>query len=640
MRSESNKIQAGATTSTFDGPNIVSEAERKNLTGTGRIDALNQLAWSLRRFDVNRASEYANEALEESRQLNYAAGEGEALLVLGTLAWLSSHDVDAFDYFQQSLILMRATGNRAREAGVLYRLGNVLVRRGDYGDGLRHFQDAQRIYEQLGDDRGVANVLICRGSVCMYERDFPAMLHHLQAALALYKKLDDSQGTSMALNNLSLCHQELGDLAAALSDSRKALAIKEAIQDERGMAICYNNMGGIYNEMGAYEKGRDFHQRSLHTWATRGGSGQAEALLGLAESHRGLADLEQALAYLDQAMALAKQHELPEIQVRILHKFSEIRALQGDFEQALTDFQEAAKIESELLNKEKNKIISELRARFEIEKSQREAEIYRLRHERLARELKIARQIQSGLLPLENPVVRGLNVAGYCLPAREVGGDYYDFIQIPGSDLLFVVISDVSGKGVPASLLSIAFRTLVRALIAANLPLVDILALANTHLFQDINRVGQPMFISALVMCWNPQESELTYVNAAHDPFLLHRTGQDTCERIWGGGMWLGVEPDIRAFLETGRIKLKSGDRVLLYTDGVTECFSESGSMFGLAGLERFFRQSGNQGLIEVINDLLKELSRYQVGDSGQHDDVAVVVMEKSASATMSDNGL
>jgi sigma-B regulation protein RsbU (phosphoserine phosphatase) len=241
---------------------------------------------------------------------------------------------------------------------------------------------------------------------------------------------------------------------------------------------------------------------------------------------------------------------------------------------------------------------------------------------RLERELQVAYQVQAGLLPAEIPQISGWELAAYWKPAREVAGDFYDFIPLEG-DKLGLVIADVTDKGMPAAL----FMAFTRSIIRASLDRA-------TSPEEGISRANQLVcaestfrfFVTLFYALLDPSTGELIYVNAGHNPPLLHRSDNSELVLLTRTGIPLGIEPD--AAFEQQVVKLHAGDFILFYTDGVIEAFDDQGQEFGMPRLEQVVRscqQSSARQIIAAIDEALVA----HAGTAAPFDDITFVVLKR-----------
>jgi len=245
---------------------------------------------------------------------------------------------------------------------------------------------------------------------------------------------------------------------------------------------------------------------------------------------------------------------------------------------------------------------------------------------RMEEELKIARETQLRLLPQHDPTVKGLDVSGICLPALEVGGDYYDYIQLP-DEKLAVIIGDVSGKGVPAAM----YMTLIKGVIQfASGTIIEpkrVLTETNRLVCQSFKR---GTFVSMIYAVIDVKEKTLRYVRAGHNPLLLVNRHTAAMSAPIPKGMALGlVESQVfEKTLEEITVSLCSGDTLVFYTDGFSEAKNEDGEEYGEARLLNAITLFASKPTSrEVVQAICKDIQRF-TGFAPQHDDMTMVVVK------------
>jgi serine phosphatase RsbU (regulator of sigma subunit) len=239
----------------------------------------------------------------------------------------------------------------------------------------------------------------------------------------------------------------------------------------------------------------------------------------------------------------------------------------------------------------------------------------------LARDLEQAAEIQQGFLPAVAPVIRGLDVAGHNAPCRTVGGDYYDFFPY-GSSRIAMVLGDVSGKGMPASLLMMGLQARVQVLIEEPRSLADVMTRLNriTSANCPSNR-----FISLFFCILDGDTGDLTFCNAGHNPPVLVRA-DGTYEQLKGGGPVLGIMPTID--YQEHQAKLEEGDVLVIYSDGVTEANNPVGDEFDFEGLATAVIEDRTQPARTIISQINKALVTYTAG-APQADDITLIVARR-----------
>jgi len=245
---------------------------------------------------------------------------------------------------------------------------------------------------------------------------------------------------------------------------------------------------------------------------------------------------------------------------------------------------------------------------------------------RMERELQMAREVQASLLPHETPQIPGWEFAARWQPAREVAGDYYDFIPVgfnlaPGLGSLGIVIADVSDKGMPAALFMALTRSIVRASVGHAPSPADGIARANRLICTDS---AGGMFVTLFYALLNPEAGEIAYVNAGHNPPLLYRAEQDRLVELTRTGMALGVVAD--SPFEQRTVHLNPGDFILLYTDGVTDATDAHLQDFGMERLRRVILDHQHAPATDVVAALEQAIDDF-TGSAAPFDDIATVVI-------------
>jgi serine phosphatase RsbU (regulator of sigma subunit) len=252
--------------------------------------------------------------------------------------------------------------------------------------------------------------------------------------------------------------------------------------------------------------------------------------------------------------------------------------------------------------------------------------------ERIEQELRVARLIQQTLLPKEVPDLEGYKLAAYYQPAREVGGDFYDFLKLD-DEHLGLVVGDVTDKGVPAAIVMATTRTMLRASAQRLDSPGEVLKRVNDVIVRDI---PPNMFITCLYAILNLKSGLLRYANAGHDlPYRRRRRSSSNnngggAEELRATGMPLGLLPGMR--YEEKEIVLDRGDSVLFYSDGLVEAHDPQREMFGFPRLQGLVGAHRSDGPA-MVNFLLSELARFTGEEWEQEDDITLVTLDRSETA-------
>jgi serine phosphatase RsbU (regulator of sigma subunit)/anti-sigma regulatory factor (Ser/Thr protein kinase) len=240
--------------------------------------------------------------------------------------------------------------------------------------------------------------------------------------------------------------------------------------------------------------------------------------------------------------------------------------------------------------------------------------------ERIEQELRVAQLIQQQFLPKQTPDLPGWQVAAFYRAAQEVGGDFYDFIDLGGSRI-GLVVGDVTGHGVPAALVMATTRSFIRAQAARAGRPSDVLSQANEFLHSDI---PQNMFVTCLYAILDHATGHMTFANAGHDlPFVRTSTG---LVELRATGMPLGLMPGMK--YEEREFTLAPGDTMLLHSDGLAEAHAPDREMFGFPRVKGIVASKANGK--ELIDDLLTSLHRFTGAEWEQEDDITLVTVSRA----------
>ena len=261
----------------------------------------------------------------------------------------------------------------------------------------------------------------------------------------------------------------------------------------------------------------------------------------------------------------------------------------------------------------------DLTQRLQAEQAARHAEV---KLAGVRKEITIAREIQESLFPGEPLLLPDVQIAGYCLPAAQVGGDYFDYFR-RGDDRIDVVIADVSGHSVGAALFMVETRSTLRAPTRPDGNAAETLACLNASLYEDLDHAG--FFITMFYLQYNPVTGQLNYANAGHMPPFLFREGDLAYSTLDTDGLILGVKTVVR--FEERTLFLKRGDVAFLYTDGIVEADNAEGDFYGTERLAEVLARNRHLEPEELIGQVMEDLRSFSNRDCFI-DDVTMVVMK------------
>ena len=246
---------------------------------------------------------------------------------------------------------------------------------------------------------------------------------------------------------------------------------------------------------------------------------------------------------------------------------------------------------------------------------------------RLDHDLEIARDIQRILLPAEAPAISGFEVSGINVPARQVSGDYFDYIKVD-DERLGVAIADVSGKGVPASLIMAICRSVLRSQATQNPSPADVLKKVNRQLYPDIK---EDMFISMAYLILDHAHNGVTLARAGHDAPLLYKRQTQTVAPLKPPGLVLGIDSGsvFDRMTNDFNVPLERGDVLVLYTDGVTEALDAEGYEFGIERTIQSVRASAGDGASAIVARVIEDVRNF-AGSQPQNDDITLIAIRKT----------
>ncbi len=253
------------------------------------------------------------------------------------------------------------------------------------------------------------------------------------------------------------------------------------------------------------------------------------------------------------------------------------------------------------------------------------ARLYKTESEKIKieRDLDLARKIQQGLLPKCIPSLNGLDICGEMIPAMQVGGDYYDLIQISDTKL-FVAVADVSGKGLSASLYMTKLQTMIQMVCKNSLSPKEILTEVNKRLYESMER---SWFITMTLALFDTENGNVKFCRAGHMPLYIAQNGK--VESVKTQGIGLGLEKGLifEKTLVEEEIKFKPNQVFAFFSDGITEAMNENNELFGEDNLIEILKGKSNLKSVEIMQDVLDEVKKFK-GKAKPNDDMTMVIVK------------
>ena len=238
-------------------------------------------------------------------------------------------------------------------------------------------------------------------------------------------------------------------------------------------------------------------------------------------------------------------------------------------------------------------------------------------------EMELAKRIQTALLP-DREKVKGFEIAATMVPAKEVGGDYYDIVETPTGDK-WVTIGDVSGHGVDSGLIMMMAQTSILSTVHSSTDYKPsaVLQSVNSILRENISRLGSDHYMTMMAIRFN--ESQMTLAGK-HQDIIIYRSALNKTETIPTKGTWLGIDEDIGKYLNDVSVTIEEGDLILLFTDGITEATNRNGEMYGQVRLEQALNEYADLPVRKILDKVIEDVTVFQ---EEQLDDMTLVVIKK-----------
>jgi sigma-B regulation protein RsbU (phosphoserine phosphatase) len=245
---------------------------------------------------------------------------------------------------------------------------------------------------------------------------------------------------------------------------------------------------------------------------------------------------------------------------------------------------------------------------------------------RMDSDLQVAQEIQRILLPSSSPTLRNYDIDGINMPARQMSGDYYGYIRV-APDRWGVAIADVSGKGVPASLIMSMCRSVLRVEAPGKTSAAEVLNKVNRHIYPDIK---EDMFISMAYLLLDENGNDITLCRAGHDAPLLYEAKTRSVRKLNPPGMALGIDSGdvFERVTRDFTLQMAPDDCLILYTDGITEALDARGDEYGIKQLTESIEASAHEGAVALRKRLTDDLLAF-IGNHAQSDDITLIVIRK-----------
>jgi tetratricopeptide (TPR) repeat protein len=391
------------------------EKKLQKVSGKGKVDVLNDLAFVYKRRAPKKTIEYANQALKLSKRIKYKKGEARSLHNIGIGNYVLSDYGKALEYYQRVLKIVRENGDKERIAASLNSIAGLYCNLSNYDKALEYNLKSLKIWEEVGNKEDIALSLNNIGVIYYYLCDYDRALGYYLKSLKISEEIGDKKNILMSLSNLGVIYERLSNYDKALEYSQKSLKIQEEIGDKWGIAVSLNNIGIVYKKLSNYDKALEYHLKSLEMREEIGDKqviatsldnigtvyknlnnydkalgyhlkalkmreeigdkfGIAASLNNIGENHTKMKSYDKALLNLERGLKIAKEIKAKElIENNYKHCF-ELYAERGDFKKAYEYHKLYHDVNKSMFNDKSSKQINELQVRYDTLKKEKKIE--------------------------------------------------------------------------------------------------------------------------------------------------------------------------------------------------------------------------------------------------------------------------
>ncbi len=350
-------------------------------TGTARVSLLTEMCKCYWYSNPETALSYGSQALDLANTLGDKKGKSTALRVIGAVYQFQGNYPAALDYYHKSLVFSQAVQDMKGVAATYNNLANVFRLQGDYPLSLDHHFKALKIREDIQDEAGMAASLNNIANIYYFQNEWDKCLKYHERAREIREQLDDVWGLAASYSNMSAVFSKRDQMKKAVEYEETALSLRRSINDLQGAASSLQNLGNMYSESKDFEKGLQFQMESL---AIREGMGLQDSisssLLGISQTHFSMGKLEKALDFAERSYKISEQIGALSQMRSILEHLSRVTSAMENYKKAWEWQNRLIEVKDQLFSEDKNKQLATLETRYEMEKKEQEAEIYRLKN--------------------------------------------------------------------------------------------------------------------------------------------------------------------------------------------------------------------------------------------------------------------
>ncbi len=625
---------------------------------------LNEQAWDLRKSNPEQMLALAQQTNALAHTIEYREGLAYSLFVSANAYWRLANYPRALEDAQTCLDLYRELDNKSNQARTLNTTATIYIELCDYQTALDYLLKAVTIYEDLNLVMPLATVLGNIAAIYTRLEQFLIALEYFQRAITALERHEaqDTNSYPLLLNNAGFNYLKLGQYSEALDYQHRALAALGETENQYVLGYIYSNLGETHRHLKQFEVSLDFLLKAAAIWEQIYKASLCETLLELGNLYSDTEQYAQAEERFAQALASATETGRRDVVYQIHLAYSKLYRKMSDPTRAFEHYEQYAAIRAEVSNSENQKAMVAAQARFQVEKTEREREIFRLRNVELAgalqkvetanreiatlntrleaenlrmeSELQITRRLQQMVLPnkqeLDEVCKDGLDVAAFMQPATEVGGDYYDVLRYPNGVKLG--IGDVTGHGLESGVLMLMVQTAIRTLVTSQeQDTLRFMNLLNRTIYDNVQRMGSAKNLTLALLDYKRREGgggHLSLCGQHEQMIIVRQDGRleqiDTIDL----GFPVGLEEDISEFVGVFETDLAAGDVVVLYTDGITEATNTANQDYGSEQLCQIVQAHHTENAHKIKHAVISDLLDF-IGTQEIFDDITLVVLKQ-----------
>jgi len=385
----------------------------KTVSGQDRVRNLNKLAFAYNNSDIEKTKQYADQALELAKKLNCKSEIARSFNNLGIFYHRRGEYSRAKELYFKALDIFEEVDNEHHIASTKNNIGTIYQLFSNYEEALKFHFEALKIWEKLKDKKYLSRTFNNIGIIYEREERYNLALEYHLKSLKIKKEIKDTQNSAISYNNIGIIYKKMKNYDLAMKYYLKGLQIKKKIGEKRTIAISYINIGCLYVEKSSNDIALEYYLKALKIFE------ELEEKYGIIISckdlgiiYKDLLNYKLAYKYLERSLKIACEIESKRLMAEAIKGLSELFEAQKDPGQALQYYKRYHALEKEIFNEKKSKQITEMQTKYEVDRKEKEAEIYRVANDKLKQEIKVRKKVEKEIktsrerLKLLNKIIR------------------------------------------------------------------------------------------------------------------------------------------------------------------------------------------------------------------------------------------